>query len=81
MKAAAIGGGGGISGGVVDEKRDWKFIRVVLSVKGRVPFILMLTGRGGIGGGVEDVFSDEACAPLIYTNRFKIIELLGEFYL
>lgn len=58
MRAAATGGGGGIRGGVVDEKRDWKFIRVELSVEGRTPFILMLTGRGGIGGGVEDVFSD-----------------------
>ncbi len=62
------GGGGGRRGGVVDGKRCWKLARVIVSIDARFPFILMFTGLGGIGGGVEDILSDEALALFVYLK-------------
>lgn len=60
--------GGGRRGGVVWGKRCWKLVRDIVSVGIRVPFVLIFTGRGGIGGGVKDILSDEALAPFVYVK-------------
>lgn len=62
------GGGGGRRGGVVDGKRCCKLARVIVSIDVRIPFILIFTGRGGIGGGVEDLLSDEALTLFVYEK-------------
>ncbi len=73
-KTSLLCNGGGKRGGVDWWKRCGKLLLVIVSVDVRFPFILIFTGRGGIGGGVEDILSDEALAPFVYWKSIKTIK-------
>ncbi|CAF4348504.1 unnamed protein product, partial [Adineta steineri] len=50
---------------------DIDYFRIFLDIESfgtRFPFILIFIGRGGIGGGVKDIVSDEILAPFVYEN-------------
>ncbi len=69
-KTSLLCNDGGIGGGIFWWYCCWKLTLDIVSVDGRLfPFILIFIGRGGIGGGVEDILSDEALAPLVYQHK------------
>ncbi len=67
-KTSLLCNGGGRIGAVVWGRRCERLFLVIVSVNDRFPFVLIFTGRGGIGGGVEDILSDEILLPLVYLK-------------
>lgn len=60
------GGGGGKGGGIVWCEGCCNVILDNVSDNTRLPFVFIVIGRGGIGGGVEDVIPVELWVLLFY---------------